>query len=130
MNLVNTKVKTSNMLIPTWTPGQHIRSGEYDDGGSGGQRNDSPDYVHLPRFLYIGLSIILVALIASCCCCCFWKKTPMARKRARVKTEAVAVEATNHSVQDGQSLPPRYSVDGERQPLPDYALATMAPAPK
>jgi hypothetical protein len=81
-----TIMKTSNMRIPTWTPGQKIRDGQYDNGGYGpGQPRDNNSIGGaLFYFVTIGVPIIfgfLIIFACYCCCCCCCSKA--ARKQRR-----------------------------------------------
>ncbi|KAK2005998.1 hypothetical protein LZ32DRAFT_611622 [Colletotrichum eremochloae] len=79
---------TSSMLVPTWTPGERIPDGQWDNP----QRLSSERWLEgsLLYFLIIGMPIIGALMIASCIWCC----VRSCKKKRRAKKAAMAAQST------------------------------------
>jgi len=79
---------TSDMRVPTWTPGEKIRDGEYDAHPS--ERISSEEFFghDLYWFLVVGVPVLAVLLFASCVWCCVRK---CRKKRKNRQTDVVYV---------------------------------------
>ncbi|KAG8163825.1 hypothetical protein KVR01_005743 [Diaporthe batatas] len=60
---------TNEMRVPTWTPGQKIRDGEYDRYHNDSQSSEEWFGKDLYWFLVVGVPIIFVLSVASCVWC-------------------------------------------------------------
>lgn len=60
---------TSEMTVPTWTPGQKIEDGEYDRYRDDTQSSEEFFGKDLYWFLVVGVPIIFVVSVASCIWC-------------------------------------------------------------
>ncbi|OLN81179.1 hypothetical protein CCHL11_10359 [Colletotrichum chlorophyti] len=82
---------TSGMRVPTWTPGEKIPKGEYDQF-----RNDNLPYIGdgAYYFLMIGMPIIGALMIGSCMWCCI-RKCKKNRREKRATMAATEVNLTS-----------------------------------
>lgn len=65
----NLPTLTSEMSVPTWTPGQKIEDGQYDRYRSDSKSSEQWFGKDLYWFLVVGVPVIFVLAVASCVWC-------------------------------------------------------------
>ncbi|KAK1995690.1 hypothetical protein LX36DRAFT_712954 [Colletotrichum falcatum] len=78
---------TSYMVVPVWTPGEHIPDGQYDPTPPSGSHWIEGSALW---FLIIGMPIIGALMIGSCIWCC----VRSCKKKRRAKKANMAAEST------------------------------------